>query len=898
MKKRNFLFVILSLFVVFLMVSCSHTHTLTHVEAKAASTSEAGNKEYWTCSGCNKKFKDAEGKEEYKDEEVIIPKLSYTMEQLLEEIKFEDKVITYDGEKHTITYDGVRPEGVKIVCTPTTSYYKVGNYKFTLKITYDGKTESKTAYLKIVKIQPKYKGETAYTVYLNDPETQPSFEFDTEGVEVIDQPFYKEAGTYEYTLKTKETDSMASVEETKITYTVLPSKLGFEFKSKTLVSDGVTPVELTLSVPEGSNAVLANYDVVYENNSSAVQGTYNATAKVYQKGTQTLLDEYRAILTVDYANNDAFDQYANSVFIDYIEGDQISINLLTVDYESLGLEHGDSTWYTFKGFDQYTTEAYQSDLETVAEERRTVNSWKEEKLSLAQKVTLRRIDEYVTMYENLLADYDYEFISVNYVDQYGGYVADFPTYVESYSLRNTEDIEDYIKMIESVGEAFPSYYDYIVAKKEKGKGFSEFTLTEFNSQLGVMINDFESDEGYYLSRVTIDKLDAAKEELGLTDAEYNTYKAQLEHGINETMYNALKDLSANVTEFIATNDYFDKADYNPAYYGSTTKGQNLYFAQLQNRLGIFNLNPKTYLAEIEEYLAYYKNKFKAAQSVLTDYASAIQDGDETVYDYGDDILNVFDYLFEFADEIVYPLSSTPEIDVTWMDPSTTVNTNTLAYYMKSALDSFSNEYIHLNGRSLGECNYDTVTTIAHEGYPGHLYAYVNTKENPNLTNLTRIATYTGHGEGWAKYVEYRIHEFMYEKSIGTAHEKDYKALMEYAQAWEPYVFMIYTRADFGINYQGWKVSDAAKFMKENGLNDAAAQEFFDTLNESASQYPPYGYGQVVFIEFHEKAKALLGAAYDERELNKVILNQGWCSLDSLKGYVKEYLDQQSFLLGL
>ena len=232
-----------------------------------------------------------------------------------------------------------------------------------------------------------------------------------------------------------------------------------------------------------------------------------------------------------------------------------------------------------------------------------------------------------------------------------------------------------------------------------------------------------------------------------------------------------------------------------------------------------------------------------------------------------------------------------------MDPTTTANTNTVAYYMKSPLDSYSNEYIHLNGRSLGENNYETITSIAHEGYPGHLYAYVNSKENPNLSNLVRVATYTGHGEGWAKYVEYRIHEFMYDKNKDGEHAKDYEALMQYAQTWEPYIFMIYTRCDFGINYQGWKVADVAKFMKEYSLNSSMAQDLFDTLNESAGQYPPYGYGQVLFIEFHEEAKELLGAAYNEKELNKVILNQGWCSLDSLRAYVAEYLEQQSFLLG-
>ena len=48
-----------------------HKHELTKTEAKEATCIAEGNKEYWTCSICNKTFSDSEGKTELED--VVIP---------------------------------------------------------------------------------------------------------------------------------------------------------------------------------------------------------------------------------------------------------------------------------------------------------------------------------------------------------------------------------------------------------------------------------------------------------------------------------------------------------------------------------------------------------------------------------------------------------------------------------------------------------------------------------------------------------------------------------------------------------------------------------------------------------------------------------------------------------
>ena len=52
-------------------------------------------------------------------------------------------------------------------------------------------------------------------------------------------------------------------------------------------------------------------------------------------------------------------------------------------------------------------------------------------------------------------------MDINYIDQFGGYPADFTTYMEAYELRREQDIKDVISYIESLPEAFASYVTYV-----------------------------------------------------------------------------------------------------------------------------------------------------------------------------------------------------------------------------------------------------------------------------------------------------------------------------------------------------------------------------------------------------------------------------------------------------
>ena len=67
-------------------------------------------------------------------------------------------------------------------------------------------------------------------------------------------------------------------------------------------------------------------------------------------------------------------------------------------------------------------------------------------------------------------------MKVLYVDSFGGYVADFGTYMEAYSLRGEQEVKDVISYIESTKTALVSFKEPIVLMLgglDRGHSFDE-----------------------------------------------------------------------------------------------------------------------------------------------------------------------------------------------------------------------------------------------------------------------------------------------------------------------------------------------------------------------------------------------------------------------------------------
>ncbi len=810
----------------------------------------------------------------------------------LDDVKFEDLNVTYDGKTYRPEVTGL-PEGATVTYSPTKKQSAPGSYDYKATVKLGEESKVLNAKLVIDKARVTVNVEDNQVAYLTDGFGLVKINYSLSDIKApvkVSQEAFTEAGTYKVRFTMAENKFYYRLEPVEVNFVVKPSHTGYELNSKTIVINEGETATLELEKGEGAEELdLTKYDVVYTNNTQTTQGNYQVKALVKEKGTEKVVDEFRAILTVDYPDNEAFQTYAEEMFVYFMGGDQSTNNIFFVHPENFGFEHYDAEWYTYE---KYTDEEFQSDLEEIQRLRNEFNAFSDAKISNKQRLDYRIINEQITFYEELITSTKITLMRLTYVDQYGGYAADFPTVLEAYSLRTVQDIDDALSYVNSSYDAFMSYYEYILDRVEAGYPLAGFTLNGMADYLEGVAKTTESDEAYYLIGIYNEKLDAAKTELNLSDEALTNYKSAFAKAFNEKFIPAHADLAKKIRDFM-TEKGLTKDDTTSYLYGyKEDGGVALYEKMLKNRLGLTETTTQEAIKFVDDEFAKFYALWKSANATISSNAEAskIDSGKVKAID-STDPLDIVAFCKEFAKTIVPELENEPEISVTLMDKTVTANTTTLAYYMKSPLDAFDKEFIHINGDALGKNHFETLTTLAHEGYPGHLYAYCFAKESDKVSPMATIMTCTGHGEGWAKYVETCVAKYVAQ----VKNDINWEIAGEYENYYSLMAYLLESRIDLGVNYEGWEVKDVSAYLGKYGLNTSIAKDVFNTVNEAPTQIIAYGYGMAVFFDWHELGQTVLGEYYNEINFNVAMLEHGWCSLDTLDLYMEEYLSNEAFL---
>jgi len=809
-------------------------------------------------------------------------------EEDLKNLVFNDATYEYDGETHSIYVENIYEEqGVEITYIGNGNAKLPGQYNVSALISYGEIKVKKIAVITITKLTSQITAETEQFVYLSKSLVNLNYSLnnDKQTVTILDenkQPItpeeYSKEGTYKLELYAKANTYYEESNHVFLTLNVVKSKFDISFESVNYVADGSEKeVILDGEVPTG-------YTVEYSNNKGTEPGKYNAKAEI-KDSTGTVVETHYAVLTINIADNEEFAKYLDEFFVEYLEGDQLSVNIFCENPEAFGLDHYDAKWYTYDDFDE---DALQEDIEYFKELLAELRTYDINELSSLQKTAYQTIEDFLEYYVKYYEIPDVFFMELTYIDQFGGYIAEFGTYMEAYSLRTEQEVKDIVSYIESTKEAFPSYVKYAQAKFEKGFGYSDFTLTEMRNYLKDVL---EQGSEYYLKDVINAKIDASS---FLDDSQKSEYKTKVANAIKDCFIPGVQELYDGLEPLLGKIKTEEEG-----YLTKYENGKDLYLLELGKLLGIDNLDMTEYIRELDAAIESAVGATISAQQDIINFYNI------TSWNQFENVINqnvicdgtpeeMMEYLKEFAPTIVPKLQSDPNIVIKEMDEASAKVSNAVAYYMKSALDNTGSETITLNPVQLkSSTTNDVLGTLAHEGYPGHLYAYVYSKEL-GLSNVATIMTSTAHGEGWATYVELKLYEYAKEQST----DNRFDSIMDYLYANQLSGFLLETRLDVAVHYEGWGITEIAEYLDAQGYNSGAAKELYQLLIETPSSYAAYGYGKLVIYNLHESAKKTLGSFYDEVEFNAMILSKGWTSLDILRETYNEYIEDKCYECGL
>ena len=214
-------------------------------------------------------------------------------------------------------------------------------------------------------------------------------------------------------------------------------------------------------------------------------------------------------------------------------------------------------------------------------------------------------------------------------------------------------------------------------------------------------------------------------------------------------------------------------------------------------------------------------------------------------------------------------------------PTQLESTLSPAFYLTAPLDDPTRNVIYINNGSTSADD-ELYPTLAHEGFPGHLYQTVYFREHTR-NPLAALLTCSGANEGWATYVE----QLSYFYDNGLSEENS-----AYQAAMRSFSLCFHSLLDIGINYDGWSKDRAAAFVRTCfDADDALVEELWQTIIDNPTNYLEYAGGYVEILEMRAEAEKTLGNRFSAKEFHKFLLDLGPVPFSVTRKYFKLWLRQ-------
>jgi len=545
-----------------------------------------------------------------------------------------------------------------------------------------------------------------------------------------------------------------------------------------------------------------------------------------------------------------FDNFITDVFQEEVQSDTLSLNYSLSNPENYGIENDTTT------LGEYSINHMNESLMLSENYLKSLNSFNYKLLTNNQQLTYDILKNYLALDLNF-GDYLY------YSESLGpttGMQAQLPILLAEYNFNDKGDINQYIELLPCVYDYFEDIANFEREKSERGLFMSDSVANRIISQCESFISDPQNN---FLIDYFNNKIASYN---GLTKEEIAAYQKANQEAVLEYIipaYQLLIDVLSQLKGSGINNGGLSQFKDGKAYYEYLTK---------------YKTGSAKSMKEISKMLdtAISDGILKITNLTLTDaeimdkYLSfssfPITDPEEILLDLKDDLMTDF------------PAPIPVDCDIKYVDESLAEYLSP-AMYLVPPMDDYTKNDIYINGSDADTLSL-IYTTVAHEGYPGHLYqcVYFRSQEPAPIRNLMN---FLGYDEGWATYVElYSYHLAGIDDNLAT--------FLEYNNI---VMLCMYARADIGIHYEGWSEEEAITYINSFIGDENVAKTIYTTLLEEPAIYLPYAVGCLEIKELSEKAKDSLGDKFVAKDFHQFLLDIGPAQYGVINDYLIKWMDE-------
>ena len=458
-------------------------------------------------------------------------------------------------------------------------------------------------------------------------------------------------------------------------------------------------------------------------------------------------------------------------------------------------------------------------------------------LSSENALTFKILDTYL---ENASTGTDY----LLYQEPLGpvsGIHTQLPVLLSEYSFYDTQDVETYLALLKET----PAYFDSVIQFEQK-KAASGLFMPDY--QVDSVLDTCQSfidmgKENYLVS--TFDERIASLDLL--PENKKDSFRKENVKLVTEEIYPAYQNLITAIKSLKGkgTNEQgLSHFPYGKKYYEYLVR-QTTGCNESVSRLRLMTR------AQILEDLNAMQKVLFPADAALTQASVLEQTPPDSMLD---DLRSKITDTFPEIPDVDFQVKYVPESMQNYLSP---------AFYMIPAIDNLTENVIYNNnGQTASGLN--LYTTLAHEGYPGHLYqtVYFSASEPDPIRS---ILDFGGYVEGWATYAE------MMSYYLAPLSKTEASLLQKNSSV----ILGLYALADMGIHYDGWSVTDTVRFFSDYGINDAnAVQSVYELIIGSPANYLKYYIGYLKFYELKKEMADALGNQFSQKEFHRAVLDVG------------------------
>jgi len=459
-----------------------------------------------------------------------------------------------------------------------------------------------------------------------------------------------------------------------------------------------------------------------------------------------------------------------------------------------------------------------------------------------------------------------------------GLQTQLPILLAEYRFSSLEDVEDYFLLLEDL----PNYFSELCAFEQARSTAGTQSCAEVLSRILLQCNSFVEDPGNnFLIESFKDRLTALPDLSATQSAELCIRNQKLVftkvipayEQLIETLHSLL-DTSVPSKGLAA---FPDGASYY-AYLVHSNTGSDRSIEELEQMLKQAlseNMLTMITLYKSEALREELKSYQKQGLSVQSDcVASPSTSTAETKFS-----VSASDYssvlLQQLQKQILadFPAPANASFRVQTIHPSLE-DFISPALYLVPPLDNCTENVIYINQ---AKCSFESLfSTLAHEGYPGHLYQ--NTyfaSSSPHPARM--LLNFTGYDEGWGTYAE------LYSYRYADCSEE----LRRFLVAEQVAGLCLYSLSDIRIHYYGATLESIVSFLEEYGFSAESAEEIFYTQLAEPAIYLPYSVGYLEFCSLRDLYCSLSGAEASLLPFHTFLMETGPAPFSILKKLLLE-----------